>query len=322
MKNRAIVAIVVGLALGFSLTVQGQLGWVTKAAREMVEAIVAKGGQQAARELAEMGGEVVAREALEKAAQEGGEKMAQRLVSCAIENGPALLKVAKSSPSKFLATFEELSPAMQKAAGQAMVREPELMAKLFANLGQDVITVAARHPGVGTQAMEVLGPEGAKTLTKLTTDDAIQLTKLAPKLSKIADSERRSLLEMIGEAPGKVMGFLEKHPKVLYTTAGVVSFIAVKEQLFGNVELVTDENGVVQSVEQRGFFERAVSAAMDKFRLPLTGLFLIVGIILLGWGGIKLWGTYKIEQAKIRIKRSQLTREARQGREQSNSNTP
>jgi hypothetical protein len=152
----------------------------------------------------------------------------------------------------------------------------------------------------------------------MTTDEAIQLGRLAAKLANLAEPERRTLLDMIRKAPKTILDLLEEHPRVLYTTAGVASFIAVKDQLLGNVQIVTDENGVIQSIKKPGFFERIWSKTADKFSAPLAAIIWIAGLILLGWGGVKLWGTFRVEKTKVRIKEAQLAREAKKAREQAN----
>lgn len=55
-----------------SVGAPAQEAWLAKATKELVEAMLGKGGHQAAKELAEIGGEAFARDALEQAAKEGG----------------------------------------------------------------------------------------------------------------------------------------------------------------------------------------------------------------------------------------------------------
>ena len=322
MKAARISTLIGCLLIGYLPAAQAQVSWVVKAARELVEAVIEKGGQVAAKEVAEMGGEVFVRETLEKALQEGGQKLAQKLTKQTIEYGPALLKVAKSSPTKFVSAFDELTPVMKNAAAQAMTREPELMSSLFSSIGKQALTAAARHPGVGTQVMEVLGREGAETLSKLTTDQAIQLGKLAPKLAKVAEPERRTVLEMIGKAPGKIMDLLEKHPMVMLTGAGVASFIAAKQEILGGAEIVTDKDGIVRVVKKPGFIERLCEQTATEFKMPLVALICIVALIMLGWGSIKLWAVLRIERSKVRANEAGSAQAVSKTKEQAGSIPP
>ena len=56
----------------------------------------------------------------------------------------------------------------------------------------------------------------------------------------------------------------------------------------------------------------------DKFSAPLGAIIWIAGLILLGWGGVKLWGAFRVEKTKVHIKEAQLAREAKKAREQAN----
>jgi hypothetical protein len=266
-------------------------------ASELAEALIRKGGQQGAKELMELGGETLAREALEKAAQEGGEKLAQRLANLALEHGAALLKVAKQSPSKFVSAFDELTPAMQKAAAQAITREPDLMARLFSNVGKEALAAAARHPGVGTQVVEALGRQGAEVLTKVTTDEAIQLSRLAPEIAKVAEPERRTLMGLIEKAPGQVMDLLEKHPRVLRNGAVLAGFLASRDQL---LDLLFRGKKVGIGPDGKPFIEGGfIWRLFSLFGAPLTAVVGILAIAIGAWAAIKLWATYRVSRAKV-----------------------
>ena len=255
-----------------------------------------------------MGGEVFAREALEKAAQEGGEKLVQKLASQTIAYGPALLIVAKSSPSRFISTFAELSPAMQKAAAQAITREPDSMARLFSSFGSEALTAAAKHPGVSTQVMEALGAEGVETLGKITTDQAIQLSRLAPQLAKAAEPERRTLMEMIGKAPGKIMDLLEAHPKILASGTLLTAWVASKDKLLGSKTFIGfDANGKPVFAEDQGFLARLATS----FKGPLSGIIGIIGVAVAGYAAVRIWATYRVARTKVRLKEAELSRDAK-----------
>lgn len=298
--------------IGFSFNTEAQVSTVAKLARELVDVVIAKGGQQAARELAALGGESLARETLEAAVKEGGEALAQKLSARTIEYGPALLRVAKPSPAKFLSAFDELSPAVQRSVAQAMAREPELMANLFFKLGKESLVSAAKHPGVGTKVMDALGSEGAEALGKMSTDQAIQLGRITPQLARLPDPKRRGLLEMIGKAPGRTLELLERNPNVLRTGALVGLFLANQERILGGAEVITDANGNVSVVEKPGFVERLWKQTAQT--TPISVLFWVMGLILCGWGAVKIWGAYRVEKAKVRHQERHLE-QARKPRE-------
>jgi len=206
---------------------------------------------------------------------------------------------------------------MRAAAAQAISREPELMARLFSSVGKDALEAAAKYPGVGTKIVDVLGQEGAQSLGQMTTaDQAIQLSRLAPQIANVAEPERQKLMQIIGESPGRILDLLENHPKVLLTTAGVASFIAAKEQLLGGYEIRTDKDGNPIGVYKPGFIQRMWGQTIETFKAPLAGLILIAGLIMLTWGGIKLWAVVRLEKAKVRIKEAQMPQETQYSNEE------
>ena len=293
------------VTIGMTPCGHAQVSWIAKATRELVEAVAAKGGQQATKEFVALGGETLARETLEKAVQEGGEQLVQRMTTQVIAYGPALLKVGQSSPSRFVSAFEELTPAMRSATAQAMTREPELMGTLFSDLGKDALTAAAQHPGVGTQVMSVLGKDGAEALGKIATDDAIQLCRVAPKLADVTEPERRALLQIISESPGKTMKLLEDHPTVFKTAAALTAFIALKREIIGDEEIAVDTNGMAHVIRKRG----VIPSLVKTFYLPLSTIVYACAAIVIGWGGIKLWAITRVERVRVALKEAQLGRD-------------
>jgi hypothetical protein len=292
--TRALAVICVCILLQNEGRTQGSL--VIKTAGELVEALIQKGGQQAAEQLAELGGEPLAASTIAKATQEGGEQLVQKVADLTLENGPGILKIAEQSPSKFVAAFDGLTPATQKAAVAAINREPELMARLFSNIGKDSLAAAAQYPGVGTQVMGSLGSEGAETLLKMTTEDeAIQLGKLAPQIAKVAEPERKSLLEMIGHAPARMFALFKKHPIALASTAAIITVIAAKDSLIGDGMVYVDKKGHVNT----GILTGICAMILDTISTPLSAVFWIAGLLFLLWGLIKLWAVFRLAKAKV-----------------------
>lgn len=114
----------------------------------------------------------------------------------------------------------------------------------------------------------------------------------------------------MGEEPGKVLNFLERHPKVMLTSAGVASFVAIRKELLGGAEVIVDKDGVAHVVAKPGALERAWRHTTDRFHAPLAGIILMVGLVLLSWAAIQLWGAFRIQKAKVRIAASQLATQA------------
>ena len=275
--------------------VSAQASAVGKLAKQLVERITEKGGSKATRELVELGGEKGVHKILETASREGGEQLAERLAASATTHGSVILQGAKVSPAKFLTAFESVEPALREAALQGIRREPDLMARLVAEVGRDALLVEARHPGVGIKMLKELGADGANVAAKLSTDEAVQLSRIAKSVGGAPATQRRELLDLVAKAPAKTMSLLEKHPKVLTTAAMLTAFLASKEQLFGSEEVIVGPDGKIIKVGKPGF----VSGILSLFHGPVSGLLYLVGATFVAWAGIKIWGTYRTTRAEV-----------------------
>lgn len=266
-----------------------------KLAKQLVARLLEKGGSKAAKELAELGGEKAVREVLETATREGGEQLVERLAAAATTHGSVILRGAKVSPAKFLTAFESVEPSLREAALQGIRREPDLMARLVAEVGRDALVVEARHPGIGIKVLKELGADGANIAAKLSADEAVRLSRMAKSVGSAPTPQRRELLDLVAKAPAKTMSLLEKHPNVLTTAALLTAFLASKEQLFGNEEVVVGPDGAIIKKGKPGFFSRI----LELFHGPVSGLLYLAGAAFVVWAGIKIWGTYRITRVKV-----------------------
>lgn len=295
MKKKAII-IAVLIACCVAQNLHAQAAAAGKALTEIAEAGLRKilqtgaqqAGERAAAELAEVGGETAVRAVVMQAAREGGEEAVEKLAANASRYGVTLLKGAKESPKSFLRAWEKVPENLRAGALAELRREPELFAGAISragNAGADVLLAAGKNPGVSSQIMKDLGVESASVVKNLATDEAVLLAKQAPAVAKVAGAaERREFLAMVEKAPAKVLGWVEKHPKVLLTSAALAAFIASKDEILG-----TKENP--------GFIERIAGKPV------MMGAWITAAILCLGLGAwmlIKLRGAHHVTAAKIR----------------------
>jgi hypothetical protein len=273
---------------------RAQASIASRTAREVVEAILKNGTSQGAKELAEIGGENAVKEVLETSFREGGDALVVKVAATTKTYGSAILLGSKKSPARFIQAFDEVPADLKASALQALTREPELVAGLTAQFGRDALIAVAKQPGIAAPFIKTFGAEGAQTLGKLTTDQSIQLVRMSGPLSKIPPGPRNELLAMIGRAPEKILDLLEKHPKVLYTSAGLGAFLASKDLLIGKDDVVVTPDGQVVVVTKPGVIGRF----LEKQQAPASTILYIVGAGVLGWFAIKLWGVWRKERAK------------------------
>ncbi len=225
-------------------------------ARKIARDLAEKLGERGGRDLAEIGGEAGVREIVEKAAAEGGEKLALEVAGYAEQYGAQSLRAFREAPAVMAQTMKKVPAEFAEGAMRAAAREPELVARLATEIGEDALIVAGKHPGVGVDIASKLGRDGCALAKKLSTPDTIRLARFGDDLARLPAAERTSLLTRIGKAPAKVLGYLEKHPKILLTATATATAIVAIDRLLGD--------GAAP-----GFIERIA----EQFRTP-------VGIIL------------------------------------------
>jgi len=292
----------------------GQTGAAVKAAREVIEAIGKKGGREGLEEVAHLGGERAVREVMERAYAEGGEELVNQLVRHSDTYGAGILHGARRSPARFAEAFEQVPEELKSAAVHAIQREPELMAGLIMRHGDHALLAGARHPGVGPRALSAFGDDAAELLPKLTTDQVIRLNRLAPEIANAAPARKAELLDLIGQAPKRVLDLLEEHPKVLLTGAGLSAFLLAKDQILGGDEIIIGPDGVPRVVSKPGVAGRAMETGretLNDFRRPIGYLLGVVGLGLAGWVGARIWRTILLSRIKIRAVEKEAREQAR-----------
>ena len=263
MKTRLLHFAALTLALWISTTSVG-FAQTGAAVRAMAKELAEKLGQRGARELAEAGGEAAVREVIEKAATQGGETLAREVASYAERYGAQSLRAFREAPAAMVQGMKKLPAEFAEGAMRAAAREPAVIARLATEVGEDALIVAAKHPGVGVDIAGKLGREGCAAAKNLTTPETIRLARISDDLARLPAAERNGMLTRIGKAPGKVLDYLEKHPKVLMTAAATTTAIVAIDRLLGDAQ-------------EPGFFERIAG----RFYWPVTALIIAAGVLLL-----------------------------------------
>jgi hypothetical protein len=238
---------------------------VIEGGEALVKQMVKRGGATAAREVAEMGGDVAVRETLERAAREGGEQLAARVSRYALAEGPVALRAVRQSPARMVAALDEMPQNLVRPALSAAAREPDTLVRLVASHGAGALETAARHPGVGSKLITTFGDDGLRVGRSLTTDEAVVVARHADEIAKLSTAERSGVMQALSKSPARVVGYLERHPKVLLTTAGVVTVIAMKDEIIGTTQLAFDCGGESDRARETRFHRT------DRGRASETG---------------------------------------------------
>ena len=272
---------------------------VAAAAKELAEALVKQGGREAAEELSRIGGEAAVRETLEAAAREGGEALVNKTTQYALAHGPLALQAMRAAPARMAGALDALPPALVKPALHAAAREPQVVTRLVGEFGSGALEVAARHPGVGTRIVQNFGDDGVKVGRALSTDQAVALARHTDDIAALAPAQRSALLDKIAQSPRVVLEFLEKHPRVLTTAAGVGTVLALKDEIVGTSEIVTGPDGQPVAVARPGLIERVMTGERSPIRTGLNAAVLVLVAFLAGWALLRLWGTWRVQRVRV-----------------------
>jgi hypothetical protein len=269
------------------------------------EFFVKKGGREISEEIAQAGGKAGIKALLESAEREGGEALMKRVAAFVQEHGASAVKVLRRDPAAYIRALETLPKTSVKLALWAIEREPEVMAKLVTRFGSEALELSAKHPGVWTSLGTKFGDEAIALGRKLTTEELMIVARHSDDMAALPKDQWKKVLAAIIKNTKAVLSYLEKHPKILLTSAGVATVIALREDLIGSQEVVsTDENGN-KSIYKPGLVERV--AGMFKEEIAYI-VYAIAALVLL-WGLIHLHSVYALNKVKRQVKKLELEKQ-------------
>jgi hypothetical protein len=282
-------------------------------AREVIESAAEKifqqAGKQGLRELTEMGGKAAVRDVLEQSAREGGETLVRRVTQYGIEDGPAALRAIGLAPAKMVESLDGLTPELRGAALRAVERDPQALLPLVQRHGAAALEVACRQPGVGEVLVARLGDDGITLGRKLTTDQSILAARHADEIAALAPTARSAIVRKIAASPARVLGFLEGHPRVLLTSAGVATVLALKDQIIGDGggTTVLPDGRVISRGAHPGLIERLLPPSLAFLSTPFTVLVSVVAAGVAGWFAMQLFASWKLHRLRHLAAAAQLT---------------
>ena len=268
---------------------------VTKGAREIVEELMKKGTKEASKELTEFGGKLAIQNILERASREGGDKLVKEIIRYGKKYGLSSIRTIDSSPAIYIKALNKLPEKMIERALWAAQREPDKMKSLITKYGDDVLFVAAQHRGVGMDIIIKLGNDGVRLSKDLTEKQAVVLARHADEITDLPQQLRSQLIEAMHTAPARVIDYIEKHPKVILSAAGIATLVALKDEVLGkDDEVVVNPDGS-KSIHRRGFLERL----FKLFYTPISAILAVIALVVGGWGVVKIWGVQRRERLKV-----------------------
>jgi hypothetical protein len=268
---------------------------ITKGVREIAEAIAKKGGKEATQELAEFGGKKAIQEVLEKAAKEGGDELVEKVIRYGRKYGLSAVKTIDNAPALYIKALDGIPETLVERALWAAQREPAAMTRLLSKHGSDALQIAARHRGVGTDIVVKLGDDGVRMANIMSEKQAVILARHADEIAGLPPVQKNQVVDAILSAPAKIIDYMETHPTVFKSAAGVATLLAIKDDMFGKDEEVTIGPDGKKTIRKRGFLERI----LERFQQPVSAILVVIAVIVALWGAVKIWGCYRRERVKV-----------------------
>jgi hypothetical protein len=293
------------LMLCLVVTQSASANVITKGVREIAEAIAKKGGKETAQELAEFGGKEAIQKVLEKAAKEGGDELVEKVIKYGRKYGLSAVKTIDNAPALYIKALDGIPETLVERALWAAQREPAVMTRLLSQHGSDALQIAARYRGVGTDIVAKLGDDGIRMARNLSENQAVILARHADEIAGLPSAQKSQVVEAILAAPGRLIDYMEKHPKVFMTAAGITTLVALKDDVLGKDEEITINPDGSTKRRKRGFVERI----LDRFQEPVSAVLVVLAVILGCWGAVKIWGSYRRERVKVALAEKSLADE-------------
>lgn len=261
--------------LSFHAPLLAQGGAVVRAAEELGEVLLRKGGSEAATELAKVGGQKAVQELMEQAMKEGGEALMKQTTQMVEKHGILALKALHGAPGVVVKAVDGIPAELAENGLRALASQPAAMQAMVKEFGSTALETAAKHPGLAGPVSGSLGREGLDIARQVTTQEATLLARHADDIAKLPAAERSAVMDLIKRSPGKVLSWMERHPKLLMAGSATTAVVLARKELFGEGDTP-------------GFFERAGGALYETFKAPINiAVAALCGIIVL-WAALRM----------------------------------
>lgn len=241
----------------------------TAVARAVMKYFGKEGIEEGTEFMARQGGREMAERIAATALREGGEETAEKVAKFAADHGPEALRAFDNAPqlAPVLAALEELPEsqvrgALSRLAAGASGRE---LAASVSRVGASALRTEMAHPGIGAALTRSLGDEGADLASKLSTDQAIAVTRHADDLAALPTSQRQGVMALLHSDAERMVQFMGRFAadnpgKTLFTAATTTVLLAESERILGGDEIVFDAEGNPIVISKTGLAGRTLQA--------------------------------------------------------------
>jgi len=184
-----------------------------------------------------------------------------------------------------------------------------LVEKKKLELGYDDIDTEAFASQIQTRSRDFLKASARDTVIsgtalgrKLSTEELMIVARHSDDMAALPKDQWKKVLEAVLNNTKAVLTYLEKHPRILYTAAGVATVISLREDLIGSAEKVSIDKNGNKSIYRPGLVDRLLKMFKDE----ITYIVYAIAALVLLWGLIHLHSVYALNKVKRQVKKLEL----------------
>ncbi len=297
--GRAGTLLLLALILAPPLPVEAAKGRIVRwLGRETSERIARRGGREATERTAREATRKGARQGGQAAVEQGGRRGADALGDQAGRQGAGLLNSSALQQGGRIAArnLDNVSPAMRQSAEAVIRREGDRALPLIQQYGDNAVMVMNRHPGTGADLLAKLGSDAVPLARALPEQDLVRLMRHMDQVSNLPAGAKRSTLDAMARSPARVADFLEQHPRVLKTGAGVTLAAGGLVVVNNRLSQAQDDLQKVAGETRQAFFpdvDLETGAPIHWGKWIVTRFLIACGAILMGLKLIKEFFAYR-----------------------------
>ena len=212
---------------------------------------------------------------MEQALREGGETLMKQSAQLVEKHGVLALKAMQGAPGVVVRAVDGMPADLAGQGLRAIVREPAVMQGMVREFGGAALETAARHPGLAARISRGMGSEGLAIARRVSTPEATLLARYADDIAKLPAAERSGIMNLLSRSPGKVLAWIERHPKILIAGTAGTAIVLARRELFGEGDTP-------------GFFERIGGSLYETFRAPVNLAAAALAGIVVVWAGLRI----------------------------------
>jgi hypothetical protein len=169
--------------------------------------------------------------------------------------------------------------------------------ELVPEYGGNLLAIESKSRGAGIKIARNLGDDGLKAVSKIPEQQISMFSNQAPKIAKLNLGDQQKVIDAIIAYPVRALEYLDKNSSILYKATGVTGFLVFIDNISSpKVTKITKPDGTTIETESP-----IIEGAVEGAKVYVHWLVGILGVALVLWLSIHLWGSWRKKQTSIKM---------------------